>query len=125
MPPPANPFAEGSTGQASPYASPHAGGQPHPGHAAEGDATGGVIPYKNPQALTAYYLGILGMLPLIGIVFSLPAFVLGIRGLQARKRNPVVKGSAHAWIGIILGGLFSLLWGVCGGGIILSLLSEL
>ena len=33
------------------------------------------------------------------------AFVLGIFGLRARKRKPAVKGSVHAWIGIILGGL--------------------
>jgi len=32
----------------------------------EGDATGGIIPYKNPKALIAYYLGIFSGLPLCG-----------------------------------------------------------
>ena len=78
----------------------------------EGDGTGGVIPYKNPKALIAYYLGIVSGLPLIGLPFGIAAFVLGILGLKARKRNPVIKGSAHAWIGIGCGGFFALFWGL-------------
>lgn len=75
----------------------------------EGDATGGLIPYKNPHALTAYYLAIVAMFPCIGFLFGIPAFVLGIIGLKRRKANPAIKGSVHAWIGIILGGSFSLM----------------
>ncbi len=69
----------------------------------QGDATGGLIPYKNPKALLAYYLGILGLLPIIGLPLSVAAVVLGILGLKARKQNPIIKGSVHAWIGIVLG----------------------
>ena len=29
----------------------------------EGDATGGVIPYKNVPALVAYYLGVFSLIP--------------------------------------------------------------
>lgn len=68
-----------------------------------GDATGGLIPYKNPHALIAYYLGIFGLFPAIGLLLAIPAFILGIMGLKKRKLNPVIKGAAHAWIGIILG----------------------
>jgi hypothetical protein len=45
------------------------------------------------------------------------SIVLGFMGLADRKRNPVIKGSVHAWIGIILGGLSIL----CGSAIIVSL----
>ncbi len=76
----------------------------------EGDATGGIIPYKNPQALFAYYLGLLSGLPLVGLPLGVAAFVLGILGLKKRRENPVVKGSAHAWIGIGCGGFFALFW---------------
>jgi hypothetical protein len=76
----------------------------------EGDATGGVIPYKNPQALIAYYLGIVSGFPLIGLPFGIAAFVLGILGLRKRRENPAVKGAAHAWVGIGCGGFFALLW---------------
>ncbi|TVQ63979.1 MAG: DUF4339 domain-containing protein [Phycisphaerales bacterium] len=69
-----------------------------------GDATGGVIPYKNPPALIAYYLGIVALLPALGLLFGIIAFTLGIIGLRKRRANPLVKGSIHAWIGIVLGG---------------------
>ena len=81
----------------------------------QGDATGGLIPYKNPKALIAYYLGILSGLPFIGLPLGIAAFVLGIMGLKDRKRNPAIKGSIHAGIGIGCGLIFTLLW----GGIIL------
>ena len=77
----------------------------------EEDATGGVIPYKNPKALIAYYLGIFSGFPLIGLPLGIAAFVLGIQGLRDRKRNPKIKGSLHAGIGIGCGGFFALLWG--------------
>ena len=70
-----------------------------------GDATGGLIPYKNPPALVGYYLGIFGLIPAIGILLAIPAFILGILGLKKRKQNPVLKGAAHAWIAIILGAI--------------------
>jgi hypothetical protein len=46
------------------------------------------------------------------VPFGIVPLVLGIVGLKRRAANPVIKGSAHAWIGIVLGGLnlvFSLL----------------
>lgn len=77
----------------------------------QGDSTGGLIPYKNPKALIAYYLGILSGLPLIGLPLGIAAFVLGIMGLKDRKKNPAIKGSVHAGIGIGCGLIFTLLWG--------------
>lgn len=88
----------------------------------EGDATGGIVPYKNPAALAAYYLAVFGMFPFLGIFVSIPAFVLGIIGLRQRKRNPVIKGSVHAWIGIILGGLATVINLTCIAGVALRLL---
>lgn len=90
----------------------------------EGDATGGVIPYKNPQALIAYYLGILSGLPLIGFPLGIAAFILGIRGLRARKENPIIKGSIHAGIGIGCGSIFTLLWGFALFAMIYAWLAE-
>jgi hypothetical protein len=76
---------------------------PPPGASSSGDGTGGLIPYKNPKALTAYYLGIFGLFPFIGFLLAVPALILGILGLQARKQNPLIKGAVHAWVGIVLG----------------------
>jgi hypothetical protein len=77
----------------------------------EGDATGGVIPYKNVPALLAYYFGLFSLLPCVGLLLAVPALILGIIGLSKRKKNPAIKGSVHAWIGIVMGGLFTLIWG--------------
>ena len=88
----------------NPYDSPHAGQhhpQPQYGHGdghGQGDATGGVIPYKNLPALLAYYLGLASLLPCVGFVFAVPALILGILGLRKRAQNPAVKGSVHAWM---------------------------
>jgi hypothetical protein len=91
-----------------------------PGPPQQGDATGGVIPYKNPKALIAYYLGILSGLPVIGLPIGIAAFTLGIMGLKARKQNPAIKGSLHAAIGIGCGGFFALFWGLTIVGIVLA-----
>jgi hypothetical protein len=88
----------------------------------QGDGTGGLIPYKNPKALIAYYLGILSGLPLIGLPLGIAAFVLGILGLRDRRRNPIIKGSIHAGIGIGCGGFFALFWGTTIVGIIIALI---
>lgn len=90
----------------------------------EGDATGGVIPYKNPKALIAYYLGILSGLPIIGLPLGIAAFILGYLGLKARRENPVIKGSIHAGIGIGCGCLFSLLWTLVIILIVIGIVSE-
>jgi hypothetical protein len=75
-----------------------------------GGGINALIPYKNPQALVAYYLGVFAVIPVIGIVLGLTAFVLGILGLRYRRRNPTVGGAVHAWIGILAGGLFGFGW---------------
>lgn len=79
----------------------------------KGDATGGLIPYKNMPALTSYYVGIGSLVALIvfplGVIVGTIAVVLGINGLRLRRREPEVKGAAHAWTGIIIGGIVALL----------------
>jgi serine/threonine protein kinase len=77
----------------------------------KGDATGGIIPYKNPPALIAYYCGVFSLIPIIGIFAGIPGIILGVMGLWARRTNPPIKGAVHAWIGIILGGFTTVLWG--------------
>lgn len=78
--------------------------------AAAGDPTGGLIPYKNGPALTAYYLGLFSILPFLGIPMGIAAVVLGILGLKRFKAEPRVKGKTHAYVGIGCGGLGALVW---------------
>ena len=81
----------------------------------EGEGEGGVstvIPYKNAPALIAYYVGVFCIIcpPLL----CFPAIILGVIGLRRVKENPEVKGTAHAWIGILSGSFFLLLSIVIG-----------
>lgn len=82
----------------------------------------GIIPYNNKQALIAYYLGIFSLIPCFGLILAIPAFILGIIGWQNYRRNPEVKGNVHAWIGIVMGALCTLIWGGATLAFVVSLL---
>jgi hypothetical protein len=93
----------------------------------EGDSTGGVIPYKNPQALIAYYCGIFSLIACIPFLFPLPivALVLGIKGLRKAKAEPHVKGTVHAWIGIVCGSIFGLIGIIMTVGAIIAIIGAM
>lgn len=67
---------------------------------------------KNTKAVISYYLGVFSLLPLVGIVLGIAAIVLGIQGLRVAKHHPEAKGKIHAWVGIIVGGLFAAIYTV-------------
>lgn len=76
------------------------------GHAKiEGDATGGVIPYKNMPTLMAYYCGIFSLIPIIGVLLGIASIILGIVGIRKYNENPELHGVVHAWVGIVMGAL--------------------
>jgi hypothetical protein len=75
----------------------------------EGDETGGLIPYKNSKALAAYYIGVFSLIPCLAVVLGPTAVVLGFLGLRYAKEHPKAKGKAHAIVGIVLGGITTLL----------------
>jgi len=68
------------------------------------DATA-LIPLKNPLALTAYYCGVFALIPCFGLLLGPAALGLGVAGVRAYRRDPRVRGLAHAWVGIVLGTL--------------------
>ncbi|MBM3498656.1 MAG: hypothetical protein FJX74_08275 [Armatimonadetes bacterium] len=67
------------------------------------DATERMIPYRNPAALVAYYVGIAGIIPCVGLICAAISIPAGIMGLQAARDQPRRRGTAHAWVGIIVG----------------------
>lgn len=75
-----------------------------------GNSLNVIIPYKNICALIAYYLGVFSVIPFLGMPLGIAAFILGILALRFRRRNPAAGGVVHAWIGIVIGGLFGFLW---------------
>lgn len=70
---------------------------------------GGLIP-RNSKALVAYYCGIFALIPLLGAVLGPVAVVFGILGIRDANREPYRKGKVHAWVGIVCGGLFGLVY---------------
>lgn len=73
-----------------------------------------MIPTANPPALIAYYLAIFGLVPGFCLVLSPAAVVLGIVGLKKIQANPELPGKVHAMIGIILGGIVTVICAVVG-----------
>jgi hypothetical protein len=69
-----------------------------------------LIPGKNPAALVGYYLGVGCLLPLIGMLLSLPALICGVIGAVKAKSNPEAKGMGHAIAAIVLSIVGPLLW---------------
>jgi hypothetical protein len=71
-----------------------------------------LIPTKNKEALIAYYLGLFSIFPLLGLFMGIAAMVLGKKGMDNFKANPITKGKTHAGIGIgcgLCGFLFNAL----------------
>src|SRR5688572_9399686 len=62
-----------------------------------------LLPVGRPaSAIAAGYLALFGILPIIGLPFSILALVLGIVALKKIKADPSLSGKGRAWFGIIL-----------------------
>lgn len=61
----------------------------------------------------AYYCAVFALIPILGLFLGPAALFLGLAGLRYYKQYPVVKGQAHAWIGIIGGAGCCLIYLVC------------
>ena len=68
------------------------------------------VPYRNPNALAAYYVGLFAFIPFLGAIIGVAAFVLGLRGLKLARAHPEARGASHAWVGIVLGGIWGLFY---------------
>ena len=72
-----------------------------------------LIPYKNPLALVAYYVGVFAVIPFTGLLLGPAALVLGIMGIRYRNKHPTAGGLGHAITGVVLGSLTTLAnWGL-------------
>lgn len=80
------------------------------------------IPYKNGPALTAYYLAIFSLI--CGALLGIPALILGIKGLKIAKERPEAKGAAHAWTGVILGSLTTLVSLIVVAAVLIAMASN-
>jgi hypothetical protein len=68
-----------------------------------------VMPVGRPaSAIAAGYLGLLSLLPFIGII----AIVVSAVALQTLKRDPKLHGQGRAWFGLIMGIVTTLLYAI-------------
>jgi hypothetical protein len=75
-----------------------------------GDGLARVVPYRNGAALAAYYCGVFGLIPGLGLLLSPIAFILGVIGFVKARRDPKARGTGHAIAGIVLGLISIPLW---------------
>ncbi len=69
------------------------------------DPVESLIPYRNPRGLAAYYCGVFGLIPCLGLILGPIALILGILGVKYANRHPKARGMGHAIFGIIAGSL--------------------
>lgn len=62
-----------------------------------------LIPTKNKPALLSYYFGIFGLIPFLGLPFTILAIIFSIIGLKQFKNQPTPGAKGHALVGLILG----------------------
>lgn len=62
-----------------------------------------LIPTKNKPALLSYYFGIAGLVPILGLLFSILAIVYGKKGLKIYSTNPTPGAKGHSITGMVLG----------------------
>jgi len=78
------------------------------------------IPTRNPDAILAYYLGILSLLPFLGIIPVFFAVKYAEKALKKVKENPDIRGKKHAITGVIFCGISMLYNGVFAFCLLLS-----
>jgi hypothetical protein len=80
------------------------------------------IPYKNPLALIAYYVGVFAFIPCVGLLLGPAALIVGIMGIRYRNKHPTAGGLGHAITGVVLGSVTTLgYWGIVAVSIVLAI----
>jgi hypothetical protein len=62
------------------------------------------IPFNNPPACVAYVCGLVGLIPVFGLVLGPLACLFGVFGLRKLRHDPSLRGRGHSLIvGVWLG----------------------
>lgn len=62
-----------------------------------------IIPTQNFTSLVGYYFGVFSLIPVFGLILTIPAFICSIIAMQKATANPEVAGMGHAIAAIVLG----------------------
>ena len=75
---------------------------------AEDETLRALIP-NNKNALISYYTGIFSLFCcFMALPLGIIPIIFGFKGLSYAKKNPEAKGAIHAWVGILLGFLTTI-----------------
>ena len=80
---------------------------------AAGDVFGDFTPRRNPAAVYAYRVAMVGLIPLLGIVLGPAAIALGVLARIRRRRQPEIEGVNFANAAIVIG-MFDLVFNAAG-----------
>ncbi len=61
------------------------------------------LPLDNPAAKRGFQLAMLGLIPILGLIFGALAIVYCCRGRRYARSEPGVQGWEHATVGLFLG----------------------
>ncbi len=74
-----------------------------------GDVDRFVMPTGRPaSAIAAGYLGLFSLLPCFGLL----AIIVSVQALRTLKRDPNLLGRGRAWFGLVMGIVFTLIYGI-------------
>ena len=69
-----------------------------------------LVPVGRPaSAIASGYCALFGILPVIGLPFSIAAVITGLVALSTLKKNSELSGAGRAWFGIICGSITTLI----------------
>lgn len=69
-----------------------------------------LVPRDNPPALVGYYLAVLSLVPVLGIVPAIGAILCGASGLRRSACDRERRGRTHAWIALAGGSTTAIVW---------------
>ncbi len=68
-----------------------------------------LLPVGRPiSAIAAGYCGLIGIMPLVGLPFSIGGVICGVYALKVIAKDPDLSGSGRAWFGIVSGAVMTL-----------------
>ena len=77
---------------------------PLQGHiSSSNDAMATIVPWRNKCALIGYYLGIFGLIPILGVPLAMGGIILGGLGIRHWKNNHRSHGLVHSIVAIVCG----------------------
>jgi hypothetical protein len=61
-----------------------------------------LMPTMNKPALLAYYFGVFGFTPILGLPLTAAALIFGHKGMKLGRAQPTPGAKAHAMAGIVM-----------------------